>query len=115
MATKGGQKTGGRKKGVPNKATAKRQAEVEASGLTPLQHLLNHMRDEDAPMAERLDCAKAAAPYVHPRLAAIAHSGTIENKPVPEDTEKLIALQRRVAEFRAGNTGNGRGGNGKPH
>ena len=72
-----GFKTGGRKKGTPNKATAVRQAEITASGLTPLDFMLSVMRDEQADKAARLDAAKAAAPYVHPRLAAIEsrHSG----------------------------------------
>ena len=39
-----GRKTGGRQKGTPNKATAERQAEIAASGLTPLDFLLNIMR-----------------------------------------------------------------------
>lgn len=37
--------------------------------------MLKVMRDESADKAQRLDMAKAAAPYVHPRLAAIEHSG----------------------------------------
>ena len=69
-----GRKTGGRKKGTPNKATASKAAEIAASGMTPLEYLLDVMRtDEDA--LRRLDAAKAAAPYVHPKLAAIEHSG----------------------------------------
>lgn len=67
-------KTGGRKKGVPNKATIERQAEVAASGLTPLEFMLQVMRT-GSDEARQLDAAKAAAPYVHPRLAAVEHSG----------------------------------------
>jgi len=40
-----GGKTGGRQKGTPNKASAKPQAEVEASGLTPINFMLTAMRD----------------------------------------------------------------------
>lgn len=29
------------------------------------------MRDEAVAMDDRIDCAKSAAPYVHPRLSAI--------------------------------------------
>lgn len=72
-----GKKTGGRTKGVPNKATAAKVAEVEASGLTPLDYLLSVMRDDQKMPDVRLDAAKAAAPYVHPRLAAINHSGAM--------------------------------------
>ncbi len=70
-----GSKTGGRKKGTPNKATAKREAEIAKSGKTPLQFLLDRMRNSKADMAERIECAKAAAPYVHPKLASIEHKG----------------------------------------
>jgi hypothetical protein len=69
-----GRKTGGRRKGTPNKATAARQAEFAASGLTPLDFMLRVMRDEQADTATRLDAAVKAAPYVHPKLAAIDHS-----------------------------------------
>lgn len=82
---KGIPKSGGRKKGVRNKATAAREAEVAASGLTPLDYMLQIMRAEHPPGAEpaeilareamRFEAAKAAAPYVHPKLAAIEHSG----------------------------------------
>jgi hypothetical protein len=72
-----GLKTGGRKKGTPNKATAARQAEIAGSGLTPLDYMLSVMRDEQADTATRLDAAVKAAPYVHPKLATIEsrHSG----------------------------------------
>lgn len=70
-----GRKTGGRKKGVPNKATAAKLAAVESSGLTPLDFMLQLMRDEKQPLAMRANAAKDAAPYVHARLAAIEHSG----------------------------------------
>lgn len=66
----GGSRPGaGRKAGSPNKATAARQAEVAATGITPLDYLLSVMRNEEAEESKRIDAAKAAAPYVHPRLA----------------------------------------------
>lgn len=71
MATRGGKRPGaGRKAGTPNKATQKRQAEVAASGLTPLDYMLNILRDEGAAPDMRFEAAKAAAPYVHPKLAS---------------------------------------------
>lgn len=70
-----GKKTGGRSKGTPNKASAAKAAEIEASGLTPLDYMLSIMRDEANPSDMRLDAAHKAAPFVHPKLAAIAHSG----------------------------------------
>lgn len=96
MAVKGGKRAGaGRKKGSKNKATKKR-AEVAAkaldSGITPLDFMLSIMRepqpvqgdDEDPALFvaryigwrdRAFDAAKAAAPYVHPKLANIEHVG----------------------------------------
>jgi predicted house-cleaning NTP pyrophosphatase (Maf/HAM1 superfamily) len=65
-----GRKTGGRQKGTPNRASIDRQAEVIASGLAPLDYMLQVMRDDQAPRERRDDMAKAAAPYVHPRLTS---------------------------------------------
>ncbi len=48
---------------------------VAAEGLTPLQYLLQEMRDETNDKAVRLEAAKSAAPYVHARLTAVAHAG----------------------------------------
>lgn len=73
---RGGKREGaGRKEGVPNKASAAREAEVKASGLTPLDYMLTMLRDENAPPADRMWAAEKAAPYVHPKLAAIEHTG----------------------------------------
>jgi len=39
-----GRKTGGRRKGTPNKTTTAREAEIAASGATPLEVMLSNMR-----------------------------------------------------------------------
>ena len=94
-----GQKTGGgSRKGKPNKATAARQSAIVASGLTPLEFLLRLMRDEENPIIVRLDAAKHAAPYVHPRLTSMDVSGTLE---VPGLTEALREARLRVQKARA--------------
>jgi hypothetical protein len=75
---RGGKRDGaGRKPGSPNKASIARQAEVAASGLTPLEYMLSIMRDVENPKDMRLDAANKAAPFVHPKLAAIEHSGNM--------------------------------------
>ncbi len=71
-----GQKTGGRTKGTPNKASAAKAEAIAASGLTPLDYMLQILRDEDLAFDARLDAAKAAAPYVHSKLAMIDHRST---------------------------------------
>ncbi len=82
----GGKRPGaGRKKGAPNKKTAQLQREVAESGITPLDFMLDVMRKEPGDDLEskdylaacvlRFEAAKAAAPYIHPKLASIEHSG----------------------------------------
>jgi hypothetical protein len=73
--SKPGERRGGRTKGTPNRATAAKAAEIAASGTTPLDYMLAVMRDSAAEPNRRDDMAKAAAPYVHPKLQAIEHSG----------------------------------------
>jgi hypothetical protein len=89
---RGGKRSGaGRRKGAPNKATAERQAGIAASGEAPLDYMIRVMRDESAPVKRRDEMAKAAAPYVHPRLAAIEHSGQLPTKPAHLMTDDELA------------------------
>ena len=46
MAGRQQPKTGGRKKGTQNKASAARERAIAASGLTPLDYMLSLLRDE---------------------------------------------------------------------
>lgn len=107
---RGGLRPGaGRKKGTRGKATLVREritAEALEAGVTPLEYMLQLMRapiPEEAPptvrasMATlRFEAAKAAAPYVHPRLAAIEHSGPnggaipVESIPPAETARRLL-------------------------
>lgn len=69
---RGGARPGaGRKAGQPNKKTAELQAAVAETGETPLDFLLRIMRDGEADEGRRIDCAKAAAQYIHPKLSSI--------------------------------------------
>jgi hypothetical protein len=71
-SSRGGKRPGaGRKPGVRNKKTAALQAEVEASGQTPLDYMLSVMRNTANEESVRLDAAKSAAPYVHSKLASV--------------------------------------------
>ena len=93
MARGGSRAGAGRKAGTPNKASAERQAEVAASGLTPLDYMLSIMRDEDKVFDVRLDAAKAAAPYVHPKLASVDMNADLNLK--ADDT--ITGLLARIA------------------
>lgn len=66
-----GQKTGGRRKGVPNKRTAAEKAEVAASGEMPKDYMLRVMRDPSVEHDRRDRMAAQAAPYFHSRLTAL--------------------------------------------
>lgn len=76
---KGAPKTGGRTPGTPNKKTAETQRAVEESGLTPLEFMLQVMRDPGAEMRERMTMAAAAAPFVHARLSSIEMNANVTN------------------------------------
>lgn len=92
--TKGGPRPGsGRKKGVPNKRTAEIQKAVEESGLTPLQYLLNVMRDPASEPKERQACAIAAAPYVHSKLSSIEMTADMRvTRPQELSDDELAAI-----------------------
>jgi hypothetical protein len=68
-----GKKTGGRRKGTPNRRTAEMRAEISATGELPLDYMLRVMRDPLESPARRDLMAWKAAPYLHPQLAAVAH------------------------------------------
>ena len=82
---RGGKRPGaGRKPGALNRATAEQRKAVQESGLTPLDYMLSVLRDEKNPPEVRLDAANKAAPYVHPKLAAVDHTssdGSMTPKP----------------------------------
>jgi hypothetical protein len=66
-----GRKTGGRRKGSRNRATAEARAAAKATGILPLDYMLSVMRDDGADQRRRDAMATAAAPYLHPKLSAI--------------------------------------------
>jgi hypothetical protein len=74
---RGGARQGaGRKAGAITKRTREVANKAVETGLTPLEFMLSIMRDESADRNERLDMAKAAAPFIHPKLSSI--SATVE-------------------------------------
>lgn len=81
MAGHGGARPGaGRPAGAPNTESARIRDEIAYAGLTPLEFMLRIMRDEGADEAKRLDAAKAAAPYVHPRLNATTLDANVSTR-----------------------------------
>jgi hypothetical protein len=86
-----GFKTGGRKKVSLNKVNSEMRAAIAASGETPLEYMLRVMRDPKADGNRRDEMAKAAAPYIHPRLASIAQS-------VETETVQYIVSDRPMSD-----------------
>src|SRR5271170_6984863 len=77
-----GRKTGGRKKGSRNRATAEARAAAEATGVLPLDYMLLVMRDANADVKRRDAMAMAAAPYLHAKISTIdAKLGGASEKP----------------------------------
>lgn len=65
----GGKRPGaGRPRGAKNRKTVETIRAVEESGLTPLDYMLQVLRDSRFDATMRMDAAKAAAPYCHTRL-----------------------------------------------
>lgn len=77
MARGGSRPGAGRKPGSANKRTREIADQAAADGVTPLEYMLKIMRDEEAADDVRFDAAKAAAPYMHPRLSNIEANGNL--------------------------------------
>lgn len=80
MARGGKRQGSGRRKGQVSEKTALRTrvaTEALQSGLTPLDYMLGILRDTKQDAKDRFAAAKECAPYLHPRLAAVEHSGGV--------------------------------------
>ena len=93
---KGLPKSGGRRVGSKNKKTRLLEMKVTDSGLTPLDYMLTVLRSEDAEPAARMDAAKAAAPYVHPRLSAIENRAPTDPAGPVSVVEPVVVDARRA-------------------
>jgi len=72
----GGQRPGaGRKPGATTKMNETARKAAAEGGIMPLEFMLNVLRDDTQEAAVRMDAAKAAAPYVHAKLASVEHKG----------------------------------------
>jgi hypothetical protein len=71
MAHGGARPGSGRKPGSANTKTREIADRAANDGLTPLEFMLEIMRDTSAESGVRFEAAKAAAPYIHPRLSAM--------------------------------------------
>lgn len=68
----GGARTGaGRKPGQATKLNEEAREKALEGGITPLDYMLTILRDELQTQDTRFEAAKAAAPYVHAKLANV--------------------------------------------
>ena len=98
---KGLPKTGGRKRGSLNKRTLMEQQQAKTivqkakeTGLSPLGYMLKVMRDPKATQQRRDDMAKACAPYMHARLAAVDPE---TGKALEQPQVNIMVAARQVA------------------
>ena len=70
----------GRPRGARNKRTRTLIEAAEAGGEMPLDYMLRVMRDLNASTKRRDEMAKAAAPFLHPRLAPVENVQSQEPK-----------------------------------
>lgn len=143
---RGGKRPGaGRPKGAISKSTRAIKEAAEAGGVTPLEVMLTNMRffhaeaetmlvkaaglkpgDEAVAAVKAIfstrhaaqECAKDAAPYLHPRLTAVEHSGGMKlehqavDAPPKETREEWLA--RRNGELQGGVGGPAGPASGRP-
>lgn len=79
MARGGARPGSGRPRGAATQKTREVADKASVDGLTPLEYMLQVMRDKGADEAKRLDAAKSAAPYMHPRLSTVDTTVTISS------------------------------------
>ena len=75
----GARKGAGRPAGAVTKKTREVADKAAAEGLTPLEYLLDVMRDINREPRDRMAAATAAAPYVHAKLSAMTVAGDINH------------------------------------
>lgn len=87
MARGGARPGAGRRKNGTNRVTEEAVKQAATTGEMPLDFLLRMMRDAAVEEVKRIDCAKAAAPYLHAKRAPVNSDGedatltVIINKP----------------------------------
>ena len=79
MPKVGGAREGaGRKPGSPNRRNAEVIAEALEAGVTPLEYMLNIMRNDEADVKRRDWAAEKASAYLHPRPAPLERTVEID-------------------------------------
>lgn len=93
-----GRKTGGRVKGSRNKKIREIADKAAASGITPLEVMIQAMREayDSGGALAAFPFAKEAAPFMHPRLQSV--NANVKHSLLEDATDaELDALIRRSA------------------
>jgi hypothetical protein len=93
---KGLPKTGGRRKGTPNKVTQAHRAaldQMKVDRTDPMGFFISIMRNPDAPFEEVKAAARELLPYTRPKLSSVeARVGGMSHE------QRLAELERMAAE-----------------
>jgi hypothetical protein len=96
----GGKRRGaGRPKGARNRVKVEAFRAAAATGELPVEYLLRIMRDPDAGWQRQDAAAAAAAPYLHPKLSSIEHSGEIARPTVIRAPSVAASVDEWQAEY----------------
>ena len=82
----------GRPKGKLNQFAMETAQRIAESGELPVDYLVSVFRDDEADAKLRVDAARAAAPYLHPRLATSEVDIVTTAEPEHMTDEELIAI-----------------------
>lgn len=96
-----GRKTGGRKKGTPNKRNQEIQAKLDALGCDPVEGMARIAMDENNEVSLRGRMFAELAQYVLPKRKAVEVSGQMEHSyvmraPQPHQTADEWAQQHQT-------------------
>lgn len=98
-----GRKTGGRKKGTPNKRNQEIQAKLDALGCDPIEGMARIAMDENNDVSLRGKMFAELAQYVLPKRKAVEVSGEVEHSyvmraPVPVENVDEWAKQHKTLQ-----------------
>lgn len=97
MARGGKREGAGRPAGAITKRSREAAENAAKDGITPLEYMLNVLRDDTADAKDRMWAAEKAAPYVHAKLASVEHSGDVNlTTQTKEQRDAAVAAATRA-------------------
>lgn len=95
---RGGKRDGaGRPAGAVTRRAREAADRAAQDGLSPLDYMLSILRNEEADTKDRMWAAEKAAPYVHPKLANIEHSGK-DGGPIPVAVVERVIVRPKAPD-----------------